>query len=389
MVDCCVIGGGVIGLSIARELASRGIRVQVLAHEDRKSTTSWAAAGILPPVACYADATSVEQLTSFSDTIHHQWSRELLEETGIDNGLIRCGGLHIARTSIELDELKSHAITLHQRNICCETHTADNLCKIEPGLRYAVDRGLIKGGLFTPDEAQIRTPRHLKALRQSCSMRNVDILDGVSVHALPAKDGKITHLECTTTGNIPQTIEAKIFCIAAGAWSGKLIKTLNIPLNTSPVRGQIALLDLPHPTLAKVINIGLHGVDYLLPRTDGKVLVGSTLENAGFNKSTTPEAIERLLTLATDLLGASAATIHTHSWSGLRPGSSDGIPSIGFLPGYKNAYIATGHFRAGLHQSTGTAVLIADLMTGNQTAIDLAPFAPDRKRLNQDPLMPL
>jgi glycine oxidase len=388
MVDCCVIGGGVIGLSIARELASRGKSVQVLTQEDRKSTTSWAAAGILPPVSPYADATSLEQLTLMSDRIHYQWSRELLEETGINNGLLRCGGLHIARTSIEFDELRNHATTLHQRNIRCEIHTTDSLCQIEPGLRYAVSEGLITGGLFTPDEAQIRTPRHLEALRQSCLKRNVEILDGASVHAMPVKDGRITHLECTTTKNTSPRIDANTFCIAAGAWSGKLVETLDISLHTKPVRGQIALLQLPQPTFARVINIGLRGVDYLLPRTDGKVLVGSTLENAGFDKSTTREAIERLLNLATNLLGAPATTIHTHSWSGLRPGSSDGIPSIGSLPGYENVYIATGHFRAGMHQSTGTAVLIADLVTGNQTAIDLVHFAPDRQRSSQDPLMP-
>jgi glycine oxidase len=124
-----------------------------------------------------------------------------------------------------------------------------------------------------------------------------------------------------------------------------------------------------------VVNRGL---EYLVPREDGRILAGSTLEDAGFDRSTVPADIDRLLAVATDLLGdLSDASVET-TWAGLRPGSTDGLPSIGRTPACSNALVAAGHFRAGLHQSTGTAVIVADLVEGRQPPLDIAPFAPNR-----------
>jgi len=125
-----------------------------------------------------------------------------------------------------------------------------------------------------------------------------------------------------------------------------------------------------------VVNRGL---DYLVPREDGTLLAGSTLEDAGFDATTDDHAIARLLGVTRELLGDLGDATVERSWAGLRPGSLDGRPFIGGVPGLSNAFVAAGHFRAGLHQSTGTAVLVADLITGQPTALDLAPFAPGRE----------
>ena len=155
-----------------------------------------------------------------------------------------------------------------------------------------------------------------------------------------------------------------------------MAESLGLAIETRPIRGQIALLRLPTQVLGRVVNLGR---EYLVPRADGRLLVGSTIEDAGFAATTTPQAIDRLLAFAHSLLGPLPAAVLEQSWAGLRPGSVDGLPFLGGVPAYRNAFVAAGHFRAGLHQSTGTAVLLADLMTGRTPAIDPAPFAPDRQ----------
>jgi len=170
-------------------------------------------------------------------------------------------------------------------------------------------------------------------------------------------------------------VRADRYCLAAGAWSGRLAEALGLHIETRPIRGQIALLRLPEQVLTRVVNVGL---EYLVPRADGRLLAGSTIEDAGFEKVTTPPTIERLLGFARRMLGPLPEAAIEQSWAGLRPGSMDGLPFIGRAPGCDNGYVAAGHFRAGLHQSTGTAVLLADLIDGRTPAIDPTPFAPGR-----------
>ncbi|MDA1039983.1 MAG: FAD-dependent oxidoreductase [Planctomycetota bacterium] len=385
MPDCCIIGGGIVGLSIARELAGRGATVRVVARDQDRSTSSWAAAGIFPPAPRHAGETPGETLTGWSDELHRLWARDLLDETGIDNGLVTCGGLHVAGDAARLTALDAIGASWRDRNARCELLTAAGAMEVEPGLADAVRRGVIVGGIYLPEETQIRTPRHLEAVRRSCENRGVAIMDGSDVTAIRVTDGQINGIEVTTAAGNRETVQADAYCLAAGAWSGGLAAQLDLALETKPVRGQIALLRFPRPILTRVINMG---VDYLLPRPDGRLLVGSTLEDAGFDGSTTAAAIDRLRTVATTLLGDISAASLEQVWAGLRPGSSDGLPSIGRLPGCHNGFVAAGHFRAGLHQSTGTAVLIADLITGKEPTIDLAAFAPDRPRTTRDPLMP-
>lgn len=385
MPDCCIIGGGVIGLSIARELAGRGATVCVLTRHGERSTSSWAAAGIFPPAPRHPRETPAEALTGWSDELHRRWSRELLDETGIDNGLLTCGGLHIAGDDTRLSALEAMATSYRDRNARCEVLGAASVPDVEPGLQDAVWRGVVLGGIFLPEETQIRPPRHLAAVRRSCHQRGVTIMDGANVTAISATDGRIEGVKVTTAAGKCETVRADSYCLAAGAWAGGLTAHLNFELETRPVRGQIALLRFPRPVLSRVINMG---IDYLVPRADGRLLVGSTLEDAGFDGSTTTEAIARLRGVAATLLGDLAQASLEQVWAGLRPGSIDGLPSIGRLPGYRNGFVAAGHFRAGLHQSPGTAVLMADLITGRKPAIDLAAFAPDRKRNGRDPLMP-
>jgi glycine oxidase len=375
-VDCCIIGGGIIGLSIARELAGRGHRVRLLARERRRETASWAAAGIFPPAPEPPPgiATANARLTALSDRLHRQWAAELRAETGIDTGLTACGGLHLAADSGGLARLREAAEAWRARGAACQWLAADELPRIEPPLGAAVSAGRIVGGFLLPDEARVRPPRHLAALERSCEGRGVHLCHGCTVTRINVSAGRVTKLVVSGPDGKDEVV-ADRYVLAAGAWSGPLAESLGLSLDTRPIRGQIALLRLPGQPLSRILNQGLH---YLVPREDGLILAGSTLEDAGFEPVTVPAAIDRLLGVASDLLGDLSAATVEKAWAGLRPGSADGLPSIGPVPGIGNAFVAAGHFRAGIHQSTGTAVIIADLLEERLPPIEVAAFAPNR-----------
>jgi glycine oxidase len=369
MTDCVIIGGGVIGLSIARELAGRGARVQVLSRALGRDTASWAAAGIFPPAPDGVDASPGDRLTAWSDALHRTWAQELLAETGIDNELRRCGGLHVAASDAGLHRLAMAADSWRRRGARCSWLTATDILAHEPALAPGVEAGGIRAGFLLPDEMSLRPPRHLEALAASCRRRGVTIT-AAEVLGVDVRDGTVAGV-VTDSG----VVRGGAYCLATGAWSGTIAAPLGLTIETRPIRGQIVLLRLPRRILGHVVNFG---IDYLVPRDDGRLLVGSTIEDAGFAATTTPEAVDRLLGVAQRLLGTLPGTVVEEAWAGLRPGSTDGLPTLGRLPPLANAFLATGHFRAGLHQSTGTAVLLADLITGARPSIDPTPFSPTR-----------
>lgn len=370
MTDCVIIGGGVIGLSIARELAGRGLRVQVLSRALGRDTASWAAAGIFPPAPAATVAAPGDRLTAWSDGLHRAWAEELRTETGIDNELRRCGGLHVAASDAGLDRLAAAAESWRQRGTRCEWLAAADVRAHEPALAPGIEMGGVRAGYLLPDEMSLRPPRHLEALAASCRRRGVTIT-GAEVRSIDVRDGAVAGV--VTDAGI---VRGGVYCLAAGAWAGRIAAPVGLALETRPIRGQIVLLRLPRRALERVVNFG---IDYLVPRADGRLLVGSTIEDAGFAATTTAEAIDRLLGVAHRLLGVLPEATVEQAWAGLRPGSTDGLPTLGPIPTLRNAFVATGHFRAGLHQSTGTAVLLADLMTGVEPSIDPLPFSPLRQ----------
>jgi len=363
-----------VGLSIARELAGRGQRVRVLARERRRETASWAAAGIFPPAPDWPRATPTERLTAWSDRLHRVWAAELLEETGIDTGLRACGGLHVYRDEAGRRRLLADAAAWRARGAACAWLEAADVSACEPALADAVRRAAVRGGFTLPDETQIRPPRHLEALERSCGLRGVAISRETTVREIMVREGRAMGVVADVAG-VRESIRAGAYVLAAGAWSGGLADALGLRLETRPIRGQIVQLRMAAPRLCRVVNRGL---EYLVPREDGTLLAGSTLEDVGFNASTDAAALDRLVAVARGLLGDACGTEPERWWAGLRPGSVDGLPTIGPAPSCRDAFIAAGHFRSGLHQSTGTAVLIADLVEGRRPALDVLPFAADR-----------
>ena len=360
-MDCLIVGGGVIGLSLAYELATAGLRVRVIDQGSPGCEASWAGAGILPPAVQPAGAHPYDQLVGLSNSLHCVWTKRLYEETGIDNGHRRCGGIYLATTSAEADELHVAAQSWQERGIQAQKLSAAELRQLEP---YLADN--INSGYHLPDEAQLRNPWHLKALLAACARHKVEVLAGVQAEEIEVRGDRIDRV-VTTSG----VMAADKICITTGAFSHALIRRLECSVAIKPVRGQMVLLSCPHPLMKQIINVGKR---YLVPRADGRVLVGSTEEDAGFDRRTTAEAIFELLRFACGLVPALAGVPMERCWAGLRPATFDGRPYLGPVPGLSNAFIAAGHFRSGLQLSTGTAMLMAQLIRGEEPGIDLAPF---------------
>jgi glycine oxidase len=232
---------------------------------------------------------------------------------------------------------------------------------LAPGLRAC----------FFPQMAQLRNPRHVKALLAACQQLGVTLRPGCPVHGFDRHGSRIAALR-TAAG----TLTAGRFLLAAGAWSGGLLEMLGCQPVVFPVRGQIALLSSSPPLLRRIL---LEGKRYLVPRPDGRVLVGSTEEDAGFDKRTTAAAIADLLSLAQRLVPGLAHAHLEQCWAGLRPGSADGLPFLGPVPGLDNVFVAAGHFRAGIQLSPATALVVKELLLEQPLTVPLEPFRLDRQ----------
>ena len=360
--DVAVIGGGIIGLTAAYFLAKDGAAVEVLDRSDLGREASWAGAGIIPPGDPDRAATPADRLRAVGSARFPALSAELRELTGIDNGYLRCGGIEFLHPADE------YVLPLWRaEGIAFERLTRDGLKKLEP----AVD-DVAGEPYLLPGCAQVRNPWHLRALVAACERIGVRLRPHEPVGKFITDNRRVTAVRL----NDGREVSAGSFLIAAGAWSEEFLEQLGHRPNVHPVRGQIALFNPSRPLLSRVLMLGK---EYLVPRGDGRILVGSTEEpEAGFEKANTPGAVAKLTALARRTVPALADAPVEKCWAGLRPGSPDGLPLLGSVPGYDNTFVAAGHFRAGVQLSVGTAQLIAELLHGRPTSIPLEPFRLDR-----------
>jgi glycine oxidase len=358
--DVLIIGGGVIGLTTAYFLAREGVRVEVVDRGDFGREASWAGAGILPPGHPAQARTPFDQLRAHSSALYPSLSAELRERTQIDNGYVRCGGLEFLGPAGE-----AAAQEWRGEGIAFEALDEKALARLEPNLSPGLGTAVL-----LPDLAQVRNPRHLKALLAGCASLGVGLCPACPVHGFDRQGDRITAAR-TMAGRL----SAGRFLLCSGAWSDALLEGVGWRPGIRPVRGQIALLDPGKPLVSRVL---LWGARYLVPRPDGRVLIGSTEEDAGFDKRTTAAAISELLTLAGTLVPGLAGANVEKCWAGLRPGSPDGLPFLGPVPGWSNLFVAAGHFRAGIQLSPATALVMKELLVGQRLTVSLEPFRLDR-----------
>jgi glycine oxidase len=368
-LDVLIIGAGIIGLALARQLARRGQRVLVLDRPRPGRATSWAASGILPPPASQATHDPVEQLRVASHRLYPPLAEELAEETGIDVELRRSGGLYLARRPGEAVSLRLTVEQLRRDGVEVRDLAPEDVGRLEPGLARDAPRGVL-AACFLPDEYRIRPPRLLQALEKSCRARETQLCRTAADPELRLSDGTVRDVRVDGT-----PLRARQYCLAAGAWTAALLERLNWQVPIQPWRGQIVMWKSAAPLISVVVNEGLR---YLVPREDGHLLAGSTVEDVGFDCRTTDEALAELRRFAEGLLPALETEPIVKSWAGLRPGTPDGRPYLGRVPGIDNLFVAAGHFRSGIHLAPATADVMTQLILGEQVDVDLEPFRLNR-----------
>jgi glycine oxidase len=357
--DVLIVGGGIIGLTAAYYLARAGLRVEVVDQGDLGQEASWAGAGILQPPNVNPPLAGIDRLRARSAAIFPELSADLKNSTGIDNGYLRSGGLEfVADGDPKCDGWRKGGIEFRRL-----AHA--DLVRMEPALADGLGPAYLLPGM-----AQVRNPRHVQALIVACRSLRVRFRTGCPVTGFEAQGNRVLAAKTGST-----SIAAGRFVLTVGAWSDAILKTLGRWPGIKPVRGQIVLLN---PEAQVIHHIMFRGKVYLVPRGDGRVLIGSTEEDVGFDKRTTAQAINDLLEFALDTVPAFAQAPVERTWAGLRPGSPDDLPFIGLVPGYENIYCAAGHFRAGIELSPGTGLALKELILGLPPPFSLDDFRLDR-----------
>jgi len=348
--DFLIVGAGAVGLASALELARRGARVTVLDRADGGTESTWAGGGILSPLLPWQYGEAVNALSEYSRGLFPDWLARLEAMSGLDAEYLTSGMLVLPpfQHQLALDWCARHGWR-------CEARQNP---AVSPGAAEA---------LWLPDVAQARNPRLARVLRQAADAAGIRIVQGAEVTALVTEHDRVSRV-ATTRGDFT----AAGYIVAAGAWSGVIPGLNNLAKRIFPVRGQMLLFKLAPESLSCIV---LQNGAYLIPRKDGHLLAGSTLEWCGFDKSTTASARRDLQAFAADILPVLRDLPPTRHWSGLRPGSPDNIPLIAAHPGYANLFINSGHFRYGVTMAPGSAMLLADLVEGVSPAIPAAPYA--------------
>lgn len=359
--DVVVIGAGVIGCSIAYYLARAGARVEVVERGEIGREASWASAGMIsaPPF-------SDDPLGRFyraGAALFPAFDAAIREELGLDIGYRRCGSLHLCRRPQLWPEFESTFRARGGAGEPVELWSAEDLRARAPGL--AEDA---VGALYFPEAAQVRPPRFVRALALGAVRAGARFRTGEPAVGFRRASDRVTGVVTPQ-----ETLSAGHVVLAAGAWSGEIAAHLGRSLPTAPARGQIVLLEATPPQLSPLV---FDNDFYLTPRPDGKVLLGSTVEFVGYDRSTTPEGVRELLQKGLETAPCLKGSRFVTAWAGLRPYAGREAPLIGPLPGCEEVIVATGHFRTGISPALITGQLVADWITTGQTAISLGPFAP-------------
>lgn len=354
-----VIGGGVVGLLSALSLARQGRSLELVERCLAGSESSWAGGGIVSPLYPWRYSSAVTALAHWSQDFYPRLAEQLLAQTQVDPE-VHVTGLYWLDLDDEADAL---AWALREGRPLRSVDMSA-VQRAVPALAEGFGRAVQMA-----DVANVRNPRLVKALRAALEqMPNVTLHEHCAVNSFIREDGRVTGVR-TAQGDM----YADRVVLAAGAWSGELMKTLGIELPVVPVKGQMILYKCAEDFLPAMV---LAKGRYAIPRRDGHILIGSTLEHAGFDKTPTDEALASLKASAVELLPALADAEVVGHWAGLRPGSPEGIPFIGPVPGHEGLWLNCGHYRNGLVLAPASCQLLTDLMLGREPIVDPAPYAP-------------
>jgi len=355
--DCLVVGGGLIGMLTARQLVQAGMTVGLVERGETGRESTWAGGGILSPLYPWRYPDAVSALAGWSQQRYPALAEALIAESGIDpeyqhNGLLILDSEEAAEAQRWARQWQ-HSLDLVNKG---------QISELEPALGEVPDQAV-----WMPEVGQMRNPRLAQALRKSLENQGVKLFEHTPMKGLLLGEHAV-HGILTEQGEL----KADRVVIAGGAWSALLLESTGVTLPVRPVRGQMILYRAEPKVVQRIV---LSRDRYVIPRRDGRILVGSTLEEVGFDKSTTRAAMQELEGEACRLIPALAKYKIEHHWAGLRPGSPHGIPYIMQHPRIEGLFINTGHFRNGVVLGPASARLLADILLGRQPILEPAPYA--------------
>jgi glycine oxidase len=364
VADVAIVGGGVMGCAIALRLAQRGVAVTVIERGIPGAEASSAAGGILAPQWEAEGPGPMLDLGLASRALYPDFAVELRELTSVDVGYARDGMLDAA-----WDEPRTVALAVRrawqvERGLRAELLSGGDLRALEPHLGPRVHRAL-----HLPDEGHVNARALVSALSQAAAIAGARFLKGRYVRRVVIAGNRVTGVELDQ-----ETLAAGTVVIAAGSWSSLVEGGGVSPPMVRPARGQMVAIDVRPRLFRRVIAVD---GGYLVPRLDGTVLAGSTLEMVGFRKEVTVEGLAKILDMARALVPDLGAAPVVETWSNFRPYTDDELPVIG-TAGPQGLVIATGHFRNGILLTPITAQLICELITTGTSSLDLTPFSPAR-----------
>ncbi len=367
--EVIVVGAGVIGCAVAHELARAGARPLLLERDAVAAHASGAAAGMLAPFTEGAGGGPLLAIGAEALDAYPQWVASVAELSGIDPQLRRCGVLRVARAG-EVESLRAAAARLVPHG--ASWLEPDELRKRVPGVAEAA-----AGALWSPRESSVDAPGLTRALCAAALRRGASLREGVAVRGL-LRDGE----RVTGVRTRDEDLYASAVVLCAGPWVRELDEHLGGAWPVEPVKGQMLALDAPVGGPASI----LWDPDvYLVPRPDGTLRVGATVERAGFDARPTADGVARLLGAARALLPDTGSCRFLRTWAGLRPATPDHLPLVGAVPGARDLWIAAGHHRNGILLAPWTAAAVAAGLLESRTLPGAAALAPERFAAGGDP----
>jgi glycine oxidase len=356
--EISVVGGGYLGMLAARELAIAGCQVTIFDQGTLGRESSWAGGGILSPLHPWNYADAVNDLARWSQGHYADLVKSLLESTGVDPEWVRSGLLILEDREQETaaNWAEKYAYTLRSVD-------KNEILEIQPSIQPGTERGI-----WMPDIAQVRNPRLLASIKRDLILKKVELRENCRIDGFEFSAGRLQSLRAGG-----ETIVSDRCLVTAGAWTGDLLAATGLKVDVRPMMGQMLLLQAHPQQLTRIL---LREKRYLIPRRDGRILVGSTLEDTGYQKRITGSVAQELHSFATSLVPALEQVPVEMQWAGLRPASPEGIPYMGQHPDIEGLYLCAGHYRNGFVTGPASARLISDLMLGREPVLDPGPYDP-------------
>lgn len=366
MTSVIIVGGGVIGLLMAYELERAGLQVTLIDRQKLGQESSWAGGGILSPLYPWRYPEPITRLAMLSQQIYPELIRHMQGATGLEADFLPSGMLILGDYDTENPSAWADRYSVNMQAV-----DKPAIQQLAPEIA-----DIFNSGWWFPEIHQVRNPRLVALIKAYLQTRPVNIIENDPVTALLLQKDRVSGVQ-----TLKNRLEADAVVIAGGAWTSKILEPTGLAIGIKPIKGQMLLLKGPPDSVRRIT---LSEDRYIIPRKDGRILVGSTTEDCGFNKDTSPLVKQELHDYAVrtiPILGNFEVELH---WSGLRPGSENDLPVIGAHPKINNLFINSGHYRNGLVMAPASTRLLTEIMLKKPTCLEHGVYAPCDKNHNKN-----